>query len=73
MSFTRRQLLQAVSAWSLLPLAACKPDVAGLPKDKIIQKYPLKTYAVGRFLIDLPEVAKEISLSQKCAGMRVVW
>lgn len=73
MSLSRRQLLQAAAAWSLLPLAACKPNIAGLPKDKIMQKYPLKTYAVGRFLIDLPEVAKEVSLSQECSGMRVAW
>ena len=73
MSLSRRQLLQAAAAWSLLPLAACKPNIAGLPKDKIMQKYPLKTYAVGRFLIDLPEVAKDVSLSQRCTGMRVAW
>lgn len=73
MSLSRRQLLQAAAAWSLLPLAACKPNIAGLPKDKIMQKYPLKTYAVGRFLIDLPEVAKSVSLSQRYIGMDVAW
>jgi Tle cognate immunity protein 4 C-terminal domain/Tle cognate immunity protein 4 N-terminal domain len=73
MSLTRRQLLRAVAAWSLLPLAACKPSIVGLPKDKIMQKYPLKTYAVGRYLIDFPEVAKDVSMSQRFSGMDMEW
>ncbi|AMP12843.1 T6SS immunity protein Tli4 family protein [Collimonas pratensis] len=73
MSFTRRRLLQAAIVWSLLPLAACKPKIAGLSKDKIMQKYPMKTYAVGRFLIDFPEVAKDVSMSQRFSGMDMEW
>lgn len=73
MSLTRRRLLQAAVAWSLLPLAACEQKVAGLSKDKIMQKYPMKTYAVGRFLIDFPEIAKDVSMSQRFSGMDMEW
>jgi hypothetical protein len=73
MIYTRRQLLRASLACSLWPLTACNRNVAGLPKEKITQTYPMKTYAVGRFLIDLPEVAKDVSLSQRCTGMNVIW
>jgi hypothetical protein len=73
MTYTRRQLLRASLACSLLPLTACDRSVAGLPKEKITQKYPMKTYAVGRFLIDLPDAAKEVSMSQRYIGMKVKW
>ena len=73
MNFIRRKLLQAFAASSLLPLVACQPNVAGLPKDKILQKYPLKTYAVGRFLIDLPEIAENVSMSQRIDGTDFEW
>jgi hypothetical protein len=73
MTLTRRQWLRAALACSLWPLAGCNRSAVGLPKDKIMQKYPMKTYAIGRFLIDIPEVAKEVSLSQAYAGMSVEW
>ena len=73
MSLTRRRLLQAAVAWSLLPLAACEQKIAGLSKEKIMQKYPMKTYAVGRFLIDFPEIAKDVSMSQRIDGTDFEW
>jgi hypothetical protein len=73
MTFTRRQLLWGMVAGSFLPLIGCNSNVVGLPKDQILQKYPMKTFAVGRFLIDLPEAAKEVSMSQEYIGMNVKW
>lgn len=73
MSLTRRRILQAAAIWSLLPLTACEPNAAGLSKDKIMKKYPMKTYAVGRFLIDFPEIAKDVSMSQRIDGTDFKW
>jgi hypothetical protein len=73
MSLTRRQLLQAFAACATLPLLACQRSIAGFSKDKIMQKYPMRTHAVGRFLIDLPEAAKDVSMSLKIFGEDIVW
>ncbi|MDY7576725.1 T6SS immunity protein Tli4 family protein [Herbaspirillum sp. RTI4] len=69
----RRQLLAAIAIGALWPLAACHPHVKGLSKEKTMKKYPLKPYAVGRYLIDLPEAATEVSWGQRFAGMSIEW
>ncbi len=73
MSHTRRQLLQAVTVCIVLPSSACRGNTAGLLKDKIMQKYPMNTYAVGRFLIDCPEAAKNASMSMRIFGKEIEW
>ncbi|MDY7576819.1 T6SS immunity protein Tli4 family protein [Herbaspirillum sp. RTI4] len=69
----RRQLLAAIAIGALWPLAACHPHVKGLTKEKTMQKYPLKPYAVGRYLVDLPEAATEVSWGQRIKGTDFTW
>jgi hypothetical protein len=55
---TRRHIAQTLFLAPWLLLAACQRNVKGLPKEIVMQKYPMKTYSVGRFQIDAPEAAK---------------
>ncbi|MDY7579815.1 T6SS immunity protein Tli4 family protein [Herbaspirillum sp. RTI4] len=73
MDTIRRQLLAAIAIGALWPLAACHPHVKGLSKEKTMKKYPLKPYAVGRYLIDLPEAATEVSWGQRIKGTDFTW
>jgi hypothetical protein len=38
-----------------------------------MQKYPMKAYAVGRFLIDLPKAATDLQISQRIYGTDIEW
>ncbi len=38
-----------------------------------MQKYAMKTHAVGRFLIDLPETAKDLVMSLRIFGTEIEW
>lgn len=69
----RRIFLRALAAYSLLSLAACQRNAQGFSKDKIVQKYPMTTHSVGRFLIDLPKAAKDVQTSLKIIGKKIEW
>jgi hypothetical protein len=73
MNLQRRFLLQAFVVCAALPLVACQRNVNGRLKDKIMEKFQMNTYAVGRFLIDLPDVVKDIAMSQKIFGTKIEW
>ncbi len=69
----RRLFLQAIIINLVLAMTACRPNADDISKEKIMQKYPMKTFAIGRFMIDLPVVDKDISISQRILGVEIYW
>jgi hypothetical protein len=67
----RRFVIQALLTAPWLLAAGCQQKAPGLSKEIIMQKYPMKTYAVGRFLIDLPEKSKFGGIGVRFDGMDI--
>ena len=64
----RRFVIQTLLTAPWLLVAGCQQKAPGLSKEIIMQKYPMKTYAVGRFLIDIPDKASFDGIAVRLYG-----
>lgn len=67
----RRIFVHALIFPAALLITGCQRTVDDLPKGLIMQKYQMKSYPIGRFLIDIPEKAIFEGVSVRFDGMSI--